>query len=417
MKQDFYEEYDLAEDEKTVVAAEPEEDEEVYAYTDEEHTDASDIPEKSQKQGQSRKSAERQELEARFLELYEEFMRPTKTYSAFRIQCQTDDLFQLLCRLNEGWAYRKAKSYKLAGFSDAEGEDALAVGCAPLYDLLKQDRAKGNYCDYPIGHYLRIAQNKAIDDYFRHEFGRLPGKKNEEDGENKPEPEYPEPRNRKSPYTVSLDEPWAHREGRYQGERLMEASVDPFAEFRRPRQERDDKANRLQKLFLRELMDYSGDPPQPLAVMYGKVLFQLYREYGGNDEFAQLAKKSQKVSSPQWAHRRMGNLTLRQLGDCAQKCVQRAVDKSLAWGGDFTEHMRERTEDGSAKKWADIVYTKTYTERNTSKWIESISASTEIRCSRKMKNSADLREYAIETLGSKNKFRKALEKMEEEERR
>ena len=418
MKQDFYEEYDRAEEEEAVAAAEPEEnwDEEAYAYTDEEHMEGEDLPEKTAGQDGLQKSAERKAKEARFLELYEEFMRPTKTYSAFRIQCQTDDLYQLLYELNAGWAYRKAKSYRLAGFREAEGEYALSIGCAPLYDLLKQDRAQGNYCDYPIGHYLRIAQNKAIDDYFRHEFGRL-SEKDKNSEEDPTQIQDLKPRKRKSPHTISLDEPWSHREGRYQGERLIDASVDPFAEIRRPRREREEKAECLQKLFLRELMDYPNDPPQPLAVMYGRVLFQLYKEYGGEDELSRLAKKSPKVSSPQWAHRRMGNLTLQQLGACAQRCVQKAYDKSLTWGSDFNRQMGERPRDGSAEKWADVVYTKTYTESNTSKWIESISASTEIRCSRKMKDKADLREYAMETLGAKNRFRKALEKMEEEERR
>ena len=77
--------------------------------------------------------------------------------------------------------------------------------------------------------------------------------------------------------------------------------------------------------------------------------------------------------------------------------------------------MLERTADGTRRVWADIVYTKNYTEDNTSNWIESIMKSTQKKCSRKMKDSPDLREYAIETLGAKNKFRKALEKMEKED--
>ena len=88
---------------------------------------------------------------------------------------------------------------------------------------------------------------------------------------------------------------------------------------------------------------------------------------------------------------------------------------SLVWGSAFNQHMLERTVDGSKRVWADIVYTKTYTEGNTSNWIESIMKSTMIKCSRKMTDSPDLTEYAIETLSAKNKFRKALEKMEKED--
>lgn len=394
-------------------------DEDAYSYADEEHIDEDDVPEEpaGKSKGKRQKSAERISREEQFLTLYEEYMHPTKKYSAYRVQCQLDDLYLLLYKLNKGWAYSKAKSYKLAGFTDADGEDALSIGCAPVYDLLKADRATGNYCSYPIGHYLRIAQNKAIDDYFRAEFGRLPPRKKPTDdelGEELPSVEET-PRRRKVPYTISIDAPISDDNGRYRGERLSEASVDPFANLQRPRWERDEKSHRLKMMFLRELMDYPNDPPKPLALMYGNILFQLYKDYGGNDALSRMAKESTKVSSPEWAHQRMGRATLLQLGIYAERIVKKCFSKSLTWGTDFNQHMLERTADGSKRVWADIVYTKTYTEGNTSNWIESIMKSTMTKCSRKMKDDPNLTEYAIETLGAKNKFRKALEKMEKED--
>lgn len=394
-------------------------DEDAFSYADEDHTDEDDVPEEPVEKGKGKrkKSPERLSREAEFLALYEEYMHPTKQYSAYRIQCQLDDLYLLLYKLNKGWAYSKAKSYKLAGFGDADGDDALSTGCAPVYDMLKEDRATGNYCPYPIGHYLRIAQNKAIDDYFRKQFGRLPSKKKPVDaapGEDLPIIDET-PRRRKVPIIVGIDDPISDDNSRTRGEGTVEISVDPFANPQRPRWERDEKATRLKLMFLRELMDYPNDPPKPLALMYGNILFQLYKDYGGNDDLSRMAKNSTKVSSPEWAHQRMGRATLLQLGVYAERIVQRCFSKSLTWGTAFNQHMLERTADGTRRVWADIVYTKNYTEDNTSNWIESIMKSTQKKCSRKMKDSPDLREYAIETLGAKNKFRKALEKMEKED--
>ncbi len=394
-------------------------DEAAFSYADEEHIDEDDIPEEpaGAGKGKRKKSAERLSREAEFLALYEEYMHPTRKYSAYRTQCQLDDLYLLLYKLNKSWAYSKAKSYKLAGFGDADGDDALSTGCAPVYDMLKEDKATGNYCPYPIGHYLRIAQNKAIDDYFRKQFGRLPSKKKLVEaapGEDLPIIDET-PRRRKEPIMVGIDDPISDGNSRTRGEGTVEISVDPFANPQRPRWERDEKATRLKLMFLRELMDYPHDPPKPLALMYGNVLFQLYKDYGGNDGLSRMAKESTKVSSPEWAHQRMGRATLLQLGIYAERIVQKCFSKSLTWGTDFNQHMLERTADGSKRVWADIIYTETYTEGNTSNWIESIMKSTITKCSRKMKDSPDLTEYAIETLGAKNKFRKALEKMEKED--
>ena len=353
-----------------------------------------------------RKNPEQLSREADFLALYEEFMHPSKAYSAFRVQCQLEDLYLLLYELNRGWAYGKANVYRLAGFLEADGEDALSVGCEPLYELLKQDRLTGNYSTYPVSHYSRIVKNKAIDQYFRSEFGRLPAQNTPGAGSTS--------RSRKRASAVSIDTPETDSWGTYRGKRIPEASVDPFAETRRSRRERDAKSARLAILFIRELMNYPSDPPKPLALMYGNVLFQLYKDYGGEDALSMQAKKSPKISSPEWAHRRMGTATLSQLGTYAARVVQKYYDKSLSWGPDFNRHMAERTVGGIRRKWADIVYTETYTVENTSQWIESVFKSTVIKCSRKLAGNRELTEYAIETLGPNNKFRKALEKAEKE---
>lgn len=399
-------------------------DEDAFSYADEDHTNEDDVPEEPAGKGKGKRktSPERLLREAEFLALYEEYMHPTKQYSAYRIQCQLDDLYLLLYKLNKGWAYSKAKRYKLAGFADADGEVALSIGCAIVYELLKEDRVTGNYCDHPIGHYLQIAQRKAIDHYFRPEFGRLPPKKKPADVKSDVEPGTEESSadedticRRKVPYTISLDEPVSGSNGRYLGELLSEASVDPIANLQRPRWEREEKSHRLAVLYLRELMDYRFEPQKPLALMYGVILYRLVQEFGGNDKLSMMAKTSTKASSPEWAHLRMGKAKLIQLGAYSERIIQQCYDKSLSWGSSFNQHMLECHPDGKFKRWADIIYTETYTEGQTSNWIESILKSTAIKCARKVYGDSDLREYAIDALGYKNKFRKALEKMEEEE--
>jgi hypothetical protein len=146
--------------------------------------------------------------------------------------------------------------------------------------------------------------------------------------------------------------------------------------------------------------------------MYGNILFQLAKENGGNDELSKIAQKSSRISSASWAHQRMGRLTLVQLGKASQKIVQRVYHKSLSWGIPFNRHMMEPVKDDADKKWADIVYTETYTEPETSDWIESIFKSTMQKCARRLANDPELRDFAIESLGHKNKLRKALEKIE-----
>lgn len=392
------------------------EDKDAFSYADESYTD-DDIWEESakKKQGQRRKSPERVSREAQFVSLYEQYMHPAGNLSAYRTQCLLSDLFTVLCDLNRSWAYRKAKNYRLAGFRDAEGEDALIIGCTPVYAQLQADKAAGNYCTYPVAHYLRIAQNKSIDAYFRKEFGRLPPQNKKDD----PQEESPAPAeetrpNRKEPVTISLESTRENSDGDFWGDRLEDASVNPFANMHRSRQERDEKSHRLFMIYLRELMDYSLEPQKPLALMYGNVLFNLAKEHGGDDPLSLMAKKTPKVNSPEWAHRRMGKASLIQLGIYSERVVRKCCGSKLAWGSAFRDHMTELSEDGRTRKWADIIYTETYTEKQTGRWVESILQSTMVKCARQLKDEAELRDYASELLGVRNKFRTTLEKYEKE---
>ncbi len=398
-------------------------DPEDYSYTDPEFTDEDDLPEdfleesSEKSNGQRKKSAERIDKEQRFTDLYNEFMHPTKTLSAFRKQCQLDDLYTLLLQLNRGWANGKAARYAAAGFTRANGEDALSIGCYYAYTRLLEDKAAGHYVEYPVARYLRLAQNKAIDDYFRKEFGRLQSKKKDNDPNNpNPLPEDPEqdkPRRRKEPSFISIDAMDQDDHGNYHSDRNIQLSYNPFDHLRRPEFERGAMASRLYHKYISELLNYPGEPQKPLAVMYGNLMFQIAK-IRGRDSLSQMAQKTTKVSSPAWAHARMGSRTLRELGTFSENTLSKFFNNPLRWGPAFQTRMHERGEDGITMKWADIVYTAAYTERQTADWIESISKSTIQKCAREFVRDADMMEYLEETFSCREKIRKALTKIEKE---
>lgn len=378
----------------------------VYSYTDEEHTDEQ-LPGESPHAGKHRKSPRRKELEQRFLELHAAYMRPEQPLTAYREQCLLEDLYELTWKLNQGWVHYKAMRYRQV-FEYVDEDLALSIGCNYVYGKLVKNKRSGIFVEHALAYYLRLAQNKTIDKYFRKKFGRLPKPKAEADPE-KPAEE-PKPR-LKSPRLVSLDAAGVNRDGDYTADRHTEFSCDPFSELRRPRWERDDKARRLCVVYLQTLMDYPYEPQKPLAVMYGSCLFQLAKQLDNEEPLTLLAKRSNVLSSKEWAFARMGESTLRQLGAESETIVESYYRSGLSWGEAFAGHMAERDESGKAK-WADIVYTRTYTKAETSNWMESVSKSSVIRAARQVLQDPDLLEYILETLSPKNKFRRALESLQ-----
>lgn len=386
----------------------PEEsDQDDYPYADQEFRDEDDQTEKT---GQRVKSPERRRREKEFVDLYNAYMNPTEKLSAFRIRCQQDDLYTLLYQLNSGWAHRKVAAYISAGFVHANAEDALSIGCYYAHSKLLEDKAAGNYVSYPVAHYLRLAQNKAIDDYFRKEFGRFPTKKkkHEEPAVSQADP----PFRRKEPYFVSIDGMNPDSQGEYHNDRNAELSYNPFAHTQRPEQERRIIANRLSDLFITELLNYSREPQKPLAVMYGNILFQLAK-LRGSDDLSQAARASTKVFSPSWAHTRMGSRTLLELGDFSEQVLCRFFSKSMLWGPAFRYQLEQRS-PVTNRLWAKVVYTETYSEDQTSDWIESITKTINQKCARQAAMNQELVEFVEESFSCRNKFRKALTKIKKE---
>lgn len=382
------------------------------SYADREFADEDDVP--GENQCKQKKSPERKRREEAFTALYNAYMHPTEKLSAFRIQCQQDDLFTLLCQLNSGWAYRKTAGYISAGFTRANAEDALYIGCYYAHSKLLDDKAAGNYIDYPVAHYLRLAQNKTIDAYFRKEFGRL-SRKSKTLGETPEAEQTEEHRHRKEPYTISIDAMRQDSDGNYHNDRNRELSYAPFACARRPEEERRKMANQLSELFLTELLNYNREPQKPLAVMYGNILFQLAK-VRGNDDLSLAAKASTKVYSPSWAHARMGRRNLVELGDFSERLLFRFFSSPMLWGPVFRQHLQQPGPAGEGL-WADIIYTENYSEKQTSDWMESITKTINQKCARQMAQNREMVEYVEETFSYRNKFRKALAKFEKETER
>lgn len=387
------------------------EDISLYSYTDEEHSDDEILHEENTPRQSHKKDPSRVQLEREFLQKYNEYMRPEKELTRYKEQFLLEDIFVLLRKLNKRWAELKANRYRQL-FSGVDEEIALQIGSSFAYEKIIDDKQKGVYVEHAIAHYLRVAQNKATDLYFRKNFGRLP--KSKKNGESI-SPSNDKPIRRKEPHIVSIEEMGTDSNGEYRGDRIPAFSYNPFENMKRPYWEREERSRRLAILYLRKLMDYDDEPQKPLAVMYGSCLFQLAKVMENEDKLTQIAKGSSALSSKEWAFMKMGLMTLREMGDESEAVVTQYYDAHLSWGGGFLKHMLERTEDGKALKWADIVYTQTYTKDQTSDWIASISKSAILKAAREIVGDTDMVEYVMETLGEKNRFRMAIASKTKEE--
>lgn len=361
---------------------------------------------------QGLKHPERVACEKEFLELYESYMHPKEPISAYRRQCQLEDLYELLTKINRGWVASKCARYRAAGFHEADKDEAAFSGGVDVCLILKKDQLNGNYSAYPVGHYLNITRHKIIDYYFRPKFKRLPPRRKEDLGDPEKEKEWEEKVARqKASYPVSLESMAKDDKGVYREDRNRALAVDPFGQMRLSRRESDRMSSQLSVLYLRELMDYPDEPQKPLAVMYGSVLYQLAKEREGS-KLADIARKSTKLTSPPWAHQAMGNYTLEQLGNISEKIVSRAYQSSLVWGRDFRAHMPQPSGYDPSMLWGEIVYTSVYTQNQTSNWIESIFRSSMGKSAHKLMADPELREFAEDNLTPKTQIRKAVAKIE-----
>lgn len=361
---------------------------------------------------QSLKNPERIACEKEFVALYESYMNPMESISAYRRQCQLEDLYELLTKINSGWVANRCARYRNDGFHEADFDEALYSGGYEICLILKQDQMDGKRSDYPVGHYLVIARHKIIDHYFRPKFKRLPSRKKENIGDLQKEKEWQEIiARRRASYPISLEGMTRDDTGAYHEDRNRALAVDPFGETRLPRRESDRKSNQLSVIYLRELMDYPNDPQKPLAVMYGSVLYQLAKEQEGS-KLAEAARKSTKLTSPPWAHQAMGKYTLEQLGNISERIVSQSFGEHLIWGQSFRDHMPLPSKYDPNRLWGKVIYTNAYTEEQTSDWIESIFISSMNKSAHRLVNDPELKEFAENQFSPKAKIRKAVAKIE-----
>jgi hypothetical protein len=109
----------------------------------------------------------------------------------------------------------------------------------------------------------------------------------------------------------------------------------------------------------------------------------------------------------------MEDRNLSQLGDFSEQALLRFFGRPLLWGPAFRQHMQQPGPSG-AQLWGELVYTETYSENQTSDWIESITKTIVQKCASQTARDRDKVEFVEETFSCRNKFRKALSKIEKE---
>ena len=362
--------------------------------------------------GRRKKSPERIAKEKQFMILYEELMRPTKALSARQEEYLLADLYSLLRYLNTGWAYRKAERYRKL-FPNVDEDVALSIGIEYAHTQLIEDKINNVYYPYALAHYLRIAQNKAIDKYFRTEFGRI--YKDKGTGEwTVSETTRKRSTQKQPPYVIYLEDMMTDADGTFHDDRNIAVSCDPFGDVRRPAWQRDTISQRIALAYLKCVLDYDDEPQKALALMYGSILFQIAREIESDDPLVVAAKQSKVLTSTKWAFLKMGDAELSELGDESEDVVTQYYGLRLYWGSFFRRKMREYPVHNSQQKWGDIVYTKNYSRDDTSNWIESIGDSMTIKAAHIVHESRELREYILDSLAPHNRLRIAMEKLRKE---
>ncbi len=379
---------------------------------------------------QQQAPAEQAEKERRsFNECYEAYIHPPKPMSALAEQDLLDEMYLLLKKHLKQWTYEKAARYR-AVFSEVDEELALEIGCTGAYFLLRQDKEEGNTfystdkksggerC-YALAHYIKVAKNTTISEYFRKEFRRLRGESTD-DEQNLISP--PKKTSKRPPHPISLDALQTNAEGESMPERGLGGAVDPFEPGRGAVEERDALCYRLGELYMRCLLGYEGEadkalePQKPIALMYGSVLYQLAKEATNESALVLAAKSAAPVTSVTWAQQAMGQASLRQLGNMSERVLSRYYGSNLRWGKAWRARLAESSDPLPETLWGDIVYTAHYSADQTSDWIESIRKTMIQKTARLICGDAELREFAMQTMGEGNRLCVALKKLSKEER-
>lgn len=116
-------------------------------------------------------------------------------------------------------------------------------------------------------------------------------------------------------------------------------------------------------IYCQILTEKSDVPPRSLALYYTQIAPHLLHILKEEDTIPDT-----KLSSPKWAHQRMGRHTISQLSDQSEKELQHYVSSALVWCAAFRQQLQKPEIGlGNARRilLADIVYTDMYSQKQT----------------------------------------------------
>ena len=154
---------------------------------------------------------------------------------------------------------------------------------------------------------------------------------------------------------------------------------------------RKDLYRTLYRMYLNTMLQYSGEPQKVLSLCYARVLFHLQIRYDPYDieraaeklakhtltqekwiAAIQKAQTETKASSVKWARAKMSGKTIHALIDESECLLQRNYDPSLVWGNKIRSLLNVPSPYRSGALWGTIYYTDTFSEKDTTDWVQSI---------------------------------------------
>ncbi len=125
------------------------------------------------------------------------------------------------------------------------------------------------------------------------------------------------------------------------------------------------RQNLLRTLFLMYCQSLTEKPvpPRGLALYYAQVAPHLLHVLEEEDTIL-----DSKLSSPKWAHQKMGRYTISQLSDRSEQELEHYISPALAWCAAFRQQLTDPIPLPGQKQpttLGDLIYTDAYTQKQT----------------------------------------------------